>query len=543
MHRKWLSGLLFVLTPGLAALAQTPPPSRPKLVVGIMIDQMRWDYLYRYYDRYPAGGFKRLLSAGYSCENTMLPYLPTYTACGHSCVYTGSVPSIHGITGNSWFDNALGREVYCTEDTTVTTVGSTSDEGKMSPRNLLVPTVTDELRLATNFRSKVIGISLKDRASILPAGHTANAAYWYDHKTGAFITSTYYEKDLPDWVKTFNAQKLADSYYKDGWIPMYPLSTYTQSTEDEVPWEGRPFGEGQKGLPYNLSAYVGKDYGKLANTPFGNSIVAEMARAALDGEQLGKGAFTDFLALSFSSTDYVGHAFGPNSVEAEDTYLRLDRILAELLAYLDAKVGKGQYLVFLTADHGAAHAAGFMNAHNIPAGTVNEGAWKKDLQQRLQEGFHAPNLVKAVLNYQVYLNQALMDSLGLDRRKVETEVVKYLMAQPGVARAFALDRMDNEPLPEVIRTAVENGYNPKRGGDVQVILLPQWMDGGKTGTTHGLWNPYDSHIPLVWFGWHIQPGHLNRTVYMTDIAVTLAAKLHIQMPNGAIGHVIEEVAN
>ncbi|TDX00712.1 alkaline phosphatase PafA [Dinghuibacter silviterrae] len=516
---------------------------RPKLVVGIMIDQMRWDYLYRYYDRYPEGGFKRLLNGGFKCENTMIPYIPTYTACGHSCVYTGSVPAVHGMTGNSWFDNDKGREVYCTEDDSVQTVGSTSDEGKESPRNLLATTVTDELRLATNFGSKVIGISFKDRASILPAGHLANAAYWYDHKTGAFITSTYYQKDLPDWVKAFNAQKLPDAYYKEGWNTVYPLASYTESTADSVAWEGTPFGPDQTHFPYNLSRFVGKNYGALGTTPFGNSIVEEMCKAALTGENLGKGEHTDFLAVSFSSTDYVGHAFGPNSIEAEDTYLRLDRTLADLLATLDEKVGKGQYLVFLTADHGAAHAAGFLQEHNVPAGTVSLAAWRKGLEDRIEKVFFTPRLIRDVLNYQVYLNRPLMDSMMLDPRKVENEVVKYLMAQPGVARAFALDRMDNEPLPEVIRTSVENGYFPRRSGDIQVILMPAWMEGFKTGTTHGLWNPYDAHIPLVWFGWGVKPGSLHRTVYMTDIAVTLAAMLHIQMPNGAVGHVIEEVAD
>jgi hypothetical protein len=527
----------------LCTLGASAQVRRPKLVVGIMIDQMRWDYLYRYYDRYPEGGFKRLLGEGFSCENTMIPYIPTYTACGHSCVYTGSVPAVHGMTGNNWFDNDKGREVYCTEDDSVQTVGSTSDEGRESPRNLLTTTVTDELRLATNFGSKVIGISFKDRASILPAGHLANAAYWYDHKTGAFISSTYYEKDLPDWVKAFNAQKRPDAFYKEGWNTVYPRSTYTQSTADSVAWEGRPFGADQAGFPYDLSRFVGKNYGALGNTPFGNSIVEELCKAALDGEQLGKGKNTDFLAVSFSSTDYVGHAFGPNSIEAEDTYLRLDRTLADLLATLDEKIGKGQYLVFLTADHGAAHAAGFLQEHHVPAGTVSLAAWRKGLEDRIEKVFFTPRLIRDVVNYQVYLNHPLMDSMMLDPRKVENEVVRYLMTQPGVARAFALSRMDNEPLPDVIRTSVENCYFPRRSGDIQVLLMPAWMEGGKTGTTHGLWNPYDAHIPLVWYGWGVKPGHLNRTVYMTDIAVTLAAKLHIQMPNGAIGHVIEEVAN
>ncbi len=333
---------------------------RPKLVVGIVVDQMRWDYLYRYYDRYePDGGFKRLLNQGFSCENTFIPYTPTVTACGHTSIYTGSVPAIDGITGNEWWDYNTSQFVYCTEDDNVKAVGGNTDAGKMSPHNLLVTTIGDELRLATNFRNKVIGIALKDRAAILPAGHSANAAYWYDEKTGDWITSSYYINDLPKWVKDLNAKKLVDSYYAQNWNTLYPLNTYLQS-------------EPGKGFPHNLSQFAGKNYGVLAATPYGNTFTFEMAKAAITGEQLGTDSSSDLLAISISSPDYIGHTFGPNSAEQEDDYLRLDKDLGDFFRFLDKQIGKGKYLVFLSADHGVAHVPAFLKEHKIPAGNVDD---------------------------------------------------------------------------------------------------------------------------------------------------------------------------
>ncbi|HEV7780509.1 MAG TPA: alkaline phosphatase family protein, partial [Chitinophagaceae bacterium] len=279
---------------------------RPKLVVGIVIDQMRWDYLYRFYDRYaPNGGFKRMLNQGFSCENTLIPYAPTITACGHSTLYTGAVPAISGITGNFWWDRDQARSVYCTEDKTVNTVGSTSALGKMSPKNMLVTSICDELRLATNFKSKVIGIAIKDRGGILPAGHSANAAYWYDNTTGNWITSTYYMNELPKWVSDLNAKGLVNKYYEQGWDLLYPAATYTQSTADEKSYEGKPFGNT---FPYDLKKFIGKDYGKISTTPMGNTLTAEMAKAAIVEEKLGADNITDMLTISFSSPDYIGHS-------------------------------------------------------------------------------------------------------------------------------------------------------------------------------------------------------------------------------------------
>jgi len=325
---------LFIATQSLSVQAQ-PGIERPKLVVGIVVDQMRWDYLYRYYDRYDAnGGFKRMLNQGFTCENTLIPYTPSVTACGHSCIYSGAVPAISGITGNFWWDREQQRSVYCTEDQSVNTVGSNSTQGKQSPRNLLVTTVCDELRLATNFKSKVIGVAIKDRGGILTAGHSANAAYWYDNSVGNWITSSYYMNELPKWVNDFNKLKMVDNYYQKGWSLLYPASTYVNSTTDVKTYEAKTLGTNK--FPYDsLKKYIGKDYGKISVTPMGNSLTAEFAKAALQGEQLGADAITDFLAISFSSPDYIGHSFGPTSIEAEDGFLRLDQELGAFLNFLD----------------------------------------------------------------------------------------------------------------------------------------------------------------------------------------------------------------
>ena len=516
---------------------------RPKLVVGIVVDQMRWDYLYRYYDRYADnGGFKRLINQGFSCENTFIPYTPTITACGHASIYTGSVPAINGITGNYWWDYRLNKSVYCTEDSLVNTVGSSTTAGKESPRKLLTTTIGDELRLATNFQSKVVGVALKDRASILPAGHSANSAYWFDPKEGQFITSDYYMKSLPEWVTKFNAKQMINEYYKNGWSTMYPLNTYTQSTPDENAYEGKPFGAGAKGFPYSFNSNIDKNYYAVLSTPFGTTLTAEFAKQAIINEQLGADAITDLLTVSFSSPDYIGHAFGPNSIEQEDDYLRLDKELGDLLDFLDTKIGKDQYTVFLSADHGVVNVPAFSVDHNIPAGSIDIAPLLNKLQAGLKEKFGKDNLVVDIDNYQVYLNLLLIESSSLNITDIKNWVINYLEKQPGIERVLDMDDFYKVPLNTKMREMLSNGYNPARSGQIQMILQPQWIEGlGKGGTTHGLWNPYDSHIPLLWYGWGIKAGKTNRESYMTDIAPTLAALLHIQMPSGTVGKVIPEI--
>lgn len=535
MTKTMATAILGALTAfqGLTAVAQTN--EKPKLIVGIVVDQMRWDYLYRYYDRYESGGFKRMLGDGFSCENTFISHLPSYTAVGHSTIYTGSVPAIHGITGNDWPDQVTGRKWYCTEDSTVQSVGSSSSAGKMSPRNLLASTITDELRLATNFRSKVVGVSLKDRASILPAGHTPNGAFWLDDSNGSFITSTYYMNELPAWVKNFNAKKEPEQLMSKPWETLYPIGTYAQSSEDNVAWEGTFSGEKAPIFPHQMKDVYKKEPGNLRSTPSGNTLTLDFAKAAVDGYDLGNGTATDFLTINCASTDYVGHKYGPNAIEVEDTYLRLDKDLSSFFSYLDKKVGKGNYLVFLTADHGAAHAIKFMQEHHLPSGQVESRKLVAGLDSALTKRFGVSKLVSSFMNYHVSYDKAKIAASNLDYDAVKKASIQYFEAQPGIQFAADLDNIGNNPLPEPINTMAINGYNRKRTGSVIVIPEPGWFEGSLKGTTHGNWNPFDIHIPLVFMGWHVKHGATNETVHMTDIAATLAAMLHIQMPSGCVG--------
>lgn len=518
---------------------------RPKLVVGIVVDQMRWDYLYRYYNRYSATGFRRLLNEGFTCENAYINYVPTVTAIGHATVYTGSVPAIHGIAGNDFIIQATGKRMYCTEDSTASTVGSTSSAGKMSPKNLLASTITDELKLATNFRSKVIGIALKDRGSILPAGHNPNGAYWFDNVIGGWITSDFYMNELPEWVKKFNEQGLAEKYLKQDWNTLYNIETYTQSSPDDNAYEGKYTGNPKSTFPVKTSGmYTNKNFDIIRNTPYGNTITADFAKAAIDNEMLGKGSETDFLAVSFSSTDYIGHKMGINSIEIEDTYLRLDKDIASLLSHLDSKVGKGAYTVFLTSDHGAATNPNFLIDNKMSAGYFPTAQILKDLNTFLEEKYNEKNIVSSFTNYQVHLNNSLVQKSKLNEDVLRKEIIAFLKSKPVVSFVVDNDKIGESGLPEPLASRIKNGYNLKRSGIITFGLEPGFFSASatnQTGTSHGSWNAYDSHIPLLFMGWGVKHGSTNRTVNMTDIAPTIAALLHMQEPNGSIGSVISEV--
>jgi predicted AlkP superfamily pyrophosphatase or phosphodiesterase len=514
---------------------------RPKLVVGIVVDQMRWDYLYRFYDKYETGGFKRLLNDGFSCENTLINYIPSVTAIGHTTIFTGSVPSIHGIAGNDWIDHKTGKSTYCTDDSTVQTIGSYSKAGKMSPRNLLATTITDELRLATNFQSKVVGISLKDRAAILPAGHNPTAAFWIDDATGKFITSSYYMPQLPTWVNDFNNAKPIDKLLANGWNTLLPIDQYTESTADDVEWEGMLKGASKPVFPFDTQKAYALDHGSLRQMPFGNTLTLQFAKAAIEGYQLGQETTSDFLTINCASTDYCGHMTGPNAIEIEDVYLRLDRDLAGFFSYLDQKIGKGKYLVFLTADHGAAHAEGFSRANKMPAGLLGKDL-ESGLVRTIEKQFGAKQLILGTDNFQVTYNTNRIDSLKLNADEIKAATINYLLHQEGIQYAVDQDRIAAASIPAPLRNMMINGYNQQRSGSVLMVNLPGWLPATcKKGCTHSVWNPYDTHIPLIFMGWKIPHGTTNRTTQMTDISATLAALLHIQMPSGCIGNPITEV--
>lgn len=431
--------------------------------------------------------------------------------------------------------------MYCVRDTSVRLTGGDTKGDPMSPANLLTTTVTDELRLATNFHSRVYGVALKDRGSILPAGHLANAAYWYSENTGSFISSTYYKNPEPEWLKTFNKRNAGDSLVKQGWYTLYDVSSYTQSIADSNAWEGAYKWEKAPVFPHKFDGLdEEKRRGVIKNIPAGNTYTLMMAKACMEGEALGKGEATDMLTISLSSTDYVGHRFAINSVEIEDTYLRLDRDIADILLYLDKQYGRNGYLVFLTADHGAAHNGDFLAANGVPGG-IEPNTIKDELNAYLSQAVGLDTLVTFMSNYQVCFNEAMIAASGKDRETIRAAAMAWLNVQPNVAYTIDMENIWRNTVPEPIRTMAINGYHNNRSGSIQIILNPGWYngDGHATGTTHGTWNPYDSHIPLLWFGWHIKRGASDEEVHMTDIAPTLASLLHIQMPNGCVGKPIQ----
>lgn len=526
-----------------AQKVKTTAPQKPKLVVGLVIDQMRWDYLYRYQNKYVNDGFKRLLNQGYSFNNVMIPYIPTVTAIGHTSVYTGSVPSIHGIAGNDWTDKTTGKNVYCTTDTSVKPIGTENAKvGQHSPRNLWSTTITDQLGIATNFRSKVVGVSLKDRASILPAGHNPTGAFWFDDSSGNFITSSYYMNELPTWVKDFNSKKFPTNLVANGWNTLLPIEKYTESTEDNVSWEGLLGSAKTPTFPYtNLAADYEAKKDNIRYTPFGNTLTLKFAEAAIDGYNMGRNSDTDFLAINIASTDYAGHKFGPNSIEIEDVYLRLDLDLAAFFKMLDAKVGVGRYLIFLTADHGGAHAEGYMEANKMLTGFFDDGL-EKNLGEELEKKYAGSKLILGIDNYQIYLNHQLINEKGLDIAEIKKNILENLNKDKRVLYAIDLEKAGEAAIPEPVKSRIINGYNWQRSGDIQIIshdgLLPNYA---KKGTTHSVWNSYDSHIPLIFMGTNIKKGESNKPYFMTDIAPTLAQILKIENPSGCIGNPIVEV--
>ncbi|MFM7217533.1 MAG: alkaline phosphatase PafA [Bacteroidota bacterium] len=530
---KLKSLLLSLIT--VLSLCSSAQPNRPKLVVGMVVDQMRYDYLHRYAAGYGNDGFLRLLREGYSCDNAHFDYVPTYTAPGHACIYTGTSPSQNGIISNEWYDRTLKKGVYCVSDSTVNAVGTTSISGKMSPRRLLSSTITDELMFATNGRSKVIGVSLKDRGSILPSGHSPTGAYWHDSYSNNFVTSTYYMQTLPAWVKAFNERKLVDTLLSKKWDLLLSPDKYLNSTQDDAPYEGKYKGEERPVFPHDLPVLRSTEPELVRRTPMGNTLTLEFAKAAIEGEALGKDNVTDFLAVSLSSTDYVGHQFGINAMETEDTYYRLDRDLAAFLKYLDQTVGQGNYLFFLTADHGACANPAYNADHGLPGGLVDEPFLRDTLEKMLTTTFGNGILLFADA-YNVYLDHEVISKKQLDQKAIESACVEFVKSLPGVLNAYPSFELDLSNCHEGVARLVQRGYHPQRSSDINIQLLPGWLDWlVKTGTSHGSPYSYDTHVPVLFFGSGVQAGSTQKPVSVCDIAPTVSAMLKIQSPSACEG--------
>ncbi|MBN7818124.1 alkaline phosphatase PafA [Algoriphagus pacificus] len=538
-------GILFFLTLlSLGTAFAQNKPENPKLIVGIIVDQMRQEYLYRFADRYKEGGFKRLMNDGFMMKNGHYNYIPTYTGPGHASVYTGTTPATHGIIGNSWYVRSLNGSLYCAGDSTVTNVGGTVSSGQISPRNLLTTTITDELKYATNKRSKVVGVAIKDRGASLPAGHLGDA-YWFDSANGEFMTSTYYTDSLPQWVQDFNMKKVAETYLNQTWNTLYPIETYVQSIEDDNEFEAPFAGKDTPTFPYDLKTLRegNGDLGLIASTPFGNSMTLDFAIAAIEGENLGNRGETDFLALSFSSPDYIGHRFGPKSKEIEDNYLRLDLEFERLLNYLDEKIGEGEYLIFLSADHAVADVATHMLSENIPAGNLNTSYINAQLKGYTQLTYGEGNWILNMSNEQVFLNHELIREKDLDLDDVQEDLANFLLRFRGIKEVYTAHAMKNTEFTEGRAAKLQMGYNHKASGDLLLILEPGWLTGGARGTSHGTGYTYDTNVPIVFYGWNVPAGQSSRYATITDIAPTLSMMLNIKFPNGATGQPITEITD
>ena len=510
---------------------------KPKLVVGIVVDQMRYDYLTRFYDHFGKDGFKRLVEEGFNCKNNHFNYAPTSTGPGHTSVYTGATPSVHGIIGNNWYDKELDSDVYCASDDSYSSVGTTSNAGQMSPHRMTVTTITDELRLNNQMRGKTISIALKDRGAVLPGGHTANAAYWFHGANeGKWVTSSYYMEQLPKWVVDFNSSGKAQSY-KKAWNTIKDIKDYNESGTDNNTYEGLFEGETSPTFPHSTTALLNKteNFDIIKSTPFGNSLTTDFVIEALQQEDLGKDEITDFLAVSFSSTDYVGHMYGVNSKEVQDTYIRLDEDLARLFKALDKNVGEGEYTLFLTADHGAIEVPSYLKDKKIPAGYIDNVANSKRLSGFLKYTYGTEDILKNYSNYQLFLDHEIIKNLDLNLVDVQTEIAQEFLGYDAIDRVYTANQMWNNQYTSGIPYILQNGFNQKRSGDILVVLKPGFISYSKTGSTHGSPQIYDTHTPLLFYGMGIKPGSTVNRTEIPDIAPTIAVLLGISFPSGANG--------
>lgn len=554
--RQFMLFYFFLMT--IVSMGQQENLTTPKLVVGIVVDQMRADYLYKYENMYGEGGFKRLMREGFNFKNAQYNYVITETAPGHASIYTGTTPSTHGIIGNSWYDRQLNDQVSNVADAKVTLVGSDiPNSNGYSPHRLLCNTVGDELRQGKNFKSKVVSVSLKDRGAILPGGRAANAAYWHDwvSSPGYFVSSSYYMKDLPKWVKNFNSQGKSDAYLNTQWETLYPIEQYTQSAADNNNYEPALGGKSSPTFPYDMKEMrarykqAGAEYQLIWVSPAGNSLLTEFAIEALKKEKMGMDQYPDLLAISYSATDVAGHTFGPQSVEIQDMYLRLDKNIEELLNELDQEVGPGNYTLFLTADHGAIPNAQFSNDHKLPAGIAPIKTYQFALANFLNTRYEQQNLLESFNYEQVYLDQDLILKSGLDLSSVQRVAADFLLTQEGITAAQTAYELQSTEYKDGARQKVQNGYHPKRSGDIILSFLPGYIQNttaGMTidkvkGTTHGSGYNYDSHVPLLWMGKGIPKGTSVREVNITDIAPSLAMILDLQLPSGSTGKPLKEL--
>jgi len=533
--------LIFILILNTQFLLEAQQQKVPKLLVGIVVDQMREEYLLRFYDQFGENGFKRLIREGFNCRNAHYNYIPTVTGPGHSSIYTGTTPRYHGIVNNEWYDRKLKRKVYCVEDTTEKLVGANTIKKGVSPRNLLSSNLADELKISTNQKSKVISVSFKDRSAILPAGHMADGVYWVDLDSGNFISSSFYMSKLPDWVIHFNNQKKAFKYIENTWTLLRPEDSYSSSIAYDNNYEGSFIGKVKPGFPYNLKELSGTNppqFEVIYTSPFANDLLTDFAIDAIKQEGLGMGNYTDFLAISYSSTDPIGHKFGPLSKEINDTYLRLDEDIARLLDILDKQVGKGNYTLFLTADHGVSDIVKYLSDHKMPTGFLSLDSLSKEASISLNRKFGIGNWIEFTINNQIYLNRSFINEKNINLVEIQNQLAGFLREQKGIAQVFTSNQLEEQDFTQNISIKVQNGFYYKRCGDIIIVSEPTWLFEKKESASHGTGYTYDTHVPIILFGAGIKKGESFDNLNITDLAPTISTILRIKLPSAAFGNII-----
>lgn len=515
------------------------PPEKPKLIITIVVEQMRFDALNRYWNRFDENGFKRLLNQGTFCKNAHYNYLFTQSSTGYATIATGTYPSFHGIVADQWYDRVKEENIYCVEDLKAVPTNYISDAGSKSPRQMLTTTFADELKLYNADKSKSIGISLKDYAAIFPAGHKADAAYWFDLRNGNWLSSNFYMDSLPDWVVEFNNKKHADLYLERIWETKYPIDTYTYSDVDR-------YAEGlydQFQFPYELAKLRKKENGYylLNRTPHGNTLTKDFAISAILNEELGRDEHTDFLNISFTASSEIYKLFGPASVELEDIYLRIDEEIAHILNFIDDSFSKEEVLVILTSDHGSVRVPEFLKDNKIPAGYFNHKKAVYLLNSYLNLTYGRGEWVKLYHKQQVYLNHILIEDSELNLADFQQTVADFLIQFAGVANTVTASTMQSTQFSDGIFSKMQHSFNQNRSGDVLINLEPGWIEEKSVIESENSAYSYDTHVPLIFYGWKIGRKTINRKIDIIDIAPTISYFLETSQPNGCIGEVIYEI--
>lgn len=522
------------------------PKDKPKLIIGIVVEQMRYEYINRFWNKFEKKGFKRLINEGTFCKNTNINYMFTQTAPGIASIYTGTTPSVHGIVANDWYTTLTNKEKKAVYDRTKNTIGAETKQGRCSPKNLLTTTVSDEI-IKSNKLSKCFSISMDERSAVLGGGHLANGCFWWDDESGNWITSDYYYQDsLPTWVSSFNSKGFHETYLSKTWNTLQPLNEYDRSRSDTTEYEYGIGKKRQNTFPYNLAEISNiekknKDYSILKTVPYGNNFTKDFAIATIVNEELGKDEHTDFISISFSATENIGQRFGPMSVEIEDTYLRIDKELTHFLTFIDENIGKENVLIFLTSNHGVAEIPKYMEEMRIPAGKFNALYSVALLKSYLNAIYGENDWVTAYTDQQIYLNHNIIEDSQLSLSDVQKKAASFLLQFDAVANAITADQMMQTNFSDGIFAKMQNSFNQKRSGDIMINLKPGYIEDVTYSTYSNSPYTYDTHVPLIWYGWKIKHKTILRDIDITDIAPTISSLLNISFPNGYSGKPIFEI--